>query len=65
MGETTASGVPAAETPATAAPDDDAPSPAGQADPGLRPGEAAGKLGDFSDLTYGNLVPDAEHFNAQ
>ena len=65
MGETTASGVPAAETPATAAPDDDAPSPAGQADPGLRPGEAAGKLGDFSDLTYGNLVPDAERFTAQ
>jgi hypothetical protein len=34
-------------------------------DPGLRPGEAAGKLGDFSDLTYGNLVPDAERFTAQ
>jgi hypothetical protein len=31
----------------------------------LRPGEAAGKLGDFSDLTYGNLVPDAEQFTAQ
>jgi hypothetical protein len=31
----------------------------------LRPGEAAGKLGDFSDLTYGNLVPDAERFTAQ
>ena len=27
--------------------------------PQSRPGEAAGKLGDFSDLTYGNLVPDA------
>ena len=24
-----------------------------------RPGEAAGTLGDFSDLTYGNLIPDA------
>ncbi len=24
-----------------------------------RPGEAAGALGDFSDLTYGNLLPDA------
>jgi hypothetical protein len=23
-----------------------------------RPGEAAGTLGDFSDLTYGNLIPD-------
>jgi hypothetical protein len=23
-----------------------------------RPGEAAGMLGDFSDLTYGNLIPD-------
>jgi hypothetical protein len=35
------------------------------ADSNLRPGEAAGKLGDFSDLTYGNLVPDAEQFTAQ
>jgi hypothetical protein len=24
-----------------------------------RPGEAAGTLGDFSDLTFGNLIPDA------
>ena len=39
--------------------------PGEAADPGLRPGEAAGKLGDFSDLTYGNLVPDAEQFTAQ
>ncbi|MGH3173971.1 MAG: hypothetical protein ACRDPF_08940, partial [Streptosporangiaceae bacterium] len=31
----------------------------------LRPGEAAAKLGDFSDLTYGNLVPDAQQFTAQ
>jgi hypothetical protein len=35
------------------------------ADPNLRPGEAAASLGDFSDLTYGNLVPDAEQFTAQ
>ncbi len=54
VGETTASGAPVAETPAAAA-------PAGN----LRPGEAAGKLGDFSDLTYGNLVPDAEQYTAQ
>ena len=39
--------------------------PGEAADPGLRPGEAAGSLGDFSDLTYGNLVPDAEQFTAQ
>jgi hypothetical protein len=39
--------------------------PGAAADPGLRPGETAGKLGDFSDLTYGNLVPDAEQFTAQ
>jgi hypothetical protein len=38
---------------------------AAPADAGLRPGEAAGNLGDFSDLTYGNLVPDAEQFTAQ
>jgi hypothetical protein len=31
----------------------------------LRPGEAAGSLGDFSDLTYGNLIPDGETYTAQ
>ena len=31
----------------------------------LRPGEATGKLGDFSDLTYGNLIPDAAHYTDQ
>ncbi len=30
-----------------------------------RPGEAAGALGDFSDLTYGNLLPDAAQYTAQ
>jgi hypothetical protein len=39
--------------------------PATAADGNLRPGEATGNLGDFSDLTYGNLVPDAEQFTAQ
>jgi hypothetical protein len=46
----------AAATPATAAT---------AADRNLRPGEAAGNLGDFSDLTFGNLVPDAEQYTAQ
>jgi hypothetical protein len=49
----------AAATPAAA------PGAAAPADPNLRPGEASASLGDFSDLTYGNLVPDAERFNAQ
>jgi hypothetical protein len=31
----------------------------------MRPGEAAGRLGDFSDLTYGDLIPDATQFAAQ
>ena len=31
----------------------------------MRPGEATGRLGDFSDLTYGNLIPDATQFAAQ
>jgi hypothetical protein len=46
----------AAATPAAAAGDRD-----------LRPGEgeAAGPLGDFSDLTYGNLIPDAAHYTEQ
>jgi hypothetical protein len=46
----------AAATPATAAT---------ASDRNLRPGEAAGNLGDFSDLTFGNLVPDAEQYTAQ
>jgi hypothetical protein len=61
-----------ADVPAARAPVDEAPAEsAGRhaaASPGdgeLRPGEATGALGDFSDLTYGNLVPDAEHFTAQ
>jgi hypothetical protein len=49
----------AAATPASAA------TPATAADGNLRPGEAAGNLGDFSDLTFGNLVPDAEQYTAQ
>jgi hypothetical protein len=31
----------------------------------LRPGEAAGTLGDFSDLTYGNLIPDTAVYTEQ
>jgi len=53
------SGRHAAATSATAA------TPATGADGNLRPGEAAGNLGDFSDLTFGNLVPDAEQYTAQ
>ena len=29
------------------------------------PGEAAGTLGDLSDLTYGNLIPDATQYTKQ
>jgi hypothetical protein len=64
-------GAPARDVPATAAEATGnsgrhaAASPATAADGNLRPGEAAGKLGDFSDLTYGNLVPDAEQYTAQ
>jgi len=70
-----ASGVPAGGSPAGGAPAGDVPAgdvPAGAvtgttgrhaAGPSVgtesRPGEAAGTLGDFSDLTYGNLIPDA------
>jgi hypothetical protein len=32
---------------------------------GLRPGESDSELGDFSDLTYGSLLPDAAEFKAQ
>jgi hypothetical protein len=39
--------------------------PATPADGELRPGEATGTLGDFSDLTYGNLIPDTAHYTEQ
>jgi hypothetical protein len=74
VGESPPSAAPVTETPADAAatPGEAAATPGNgelrpgeAADPGLRPGETAGKLGDFSDLTYGNLVPDAERFTAQ
>jgi hypothetical protein len=32
---------------------------------GLRPGESDSALGDFSDLTYGSLLPDAAEFKVQ
>ena len=39
--------------------------PAAPGDRDLRPGEAAGSLGDFSDLTFGDLIPDAAHYTEQ
>jgi len=59
-GAATIADVPAARTPVGKAPVGDVPASAE-----LRPGEAGGKLGDFSDLTYGNLVPDAAHYTEQ
>jgi hypothetical protein len=46
------------------------PAPAGRhaadaADAGLRPGEATDRLGDFSDIAFGNLLPDADQYTAQ
>jgi hypothetical protein len=38
---------------------------AGAADAGLRPGEATDRLGDFSDIAFGNLLPDADQYTAQ
>jgi hypothetical protein len=54
-GAATIADVPAARTPSAGTP----------AAGGMRPGEATAALGDFSDLTYGNLVPDAEQYAAQ
>jgi hypothetical protein len=38
---------------------------AATADAGLRPGEATDRLGDFGDIAFGNLLPDAAQFTAQ
>ena len=35
------------------------------ADAGLRPGEATDRLGDFGDIAFGNLLPDAAQYTAQ
>jgi hypothetical protein len=71
VGEAPAGGTSSSDVPAPAAEAAEstgrhaAATPATPADGELRPGETTGKLGDFSDLTYGNLVPDAEQFTAQ
>jgi hypothetical protein len=72
-GAATIADVPAARTPAGEAPAGTVPAgavpagavPATPADGELRPGEATGTLGDFSDLTYGNLIPDTAHYTEQ
>jgi hypothetical protein len=38
---------------------------ASAAEAGLRPGEATDRLGDFSDIAFGNLLPDADQYTAQ
>lgn len=38
---------------------------AAAADAGLRPGEATDRLGDFGDIAFGNLLPDAAQFTVQ
>jgi hypothetical protein len=38
---------------------------ANAADAGLRPGEATDRLGDFGDIAFGNLLPDAAEYSAQ
>ena len=34
-------------------------------DAGLRPGEATDRLGDFGDIAFGNLLPDAQQYSAR
>ncbi len=38
---------------------------AGAEDAGLRPGEATDRIGDFGDIAFGNLLPDAEQYTTQ
>ena len=38
---------------------------AGVTDAGLRPGEATDRIGDFGDIAFGNLLPDAEQYTTQ
>ena len=64
-GAATIADVPVARTPVGEVPVGEAEAPATPADGEPRSGEATGKLGDFSDLTYGNLIPDAAHYTEQ
>jgi hypothetical protein len=53
-----------------ARPDEVSAGPAGKhaadaADAGLRPGEATDRLGDFGDIAFGNLLPDAGRYTAR
>jgi hypothetical protein len=64
---TTAVGTTAADT--TAA-DTTGGSPAGKhaagaEEAGLRPGEATDRIGDFGDIAFGNLLPEAEQYTAR
>jgi hypothetical protein len=54
-----------AAAPADVAAADAAAADAAPADRELRPGEATVSLGDFSDLTYGNLIPDTAVYTEQ
>ena len=38
---------------------------AGAEEAGLRPGEATDRIGDFGDIAFGNLLPDAEQYTTQ
>jgi hypothetical protein len=38
---------------------------AAAADAGLRPGEATDRLGDFGDIAFGNLLPDADQYTSR
>ncbi len=70
-----ANGVPANGVPASDVPPGEATGTTGRhaagtsagasADTESRPGETAGMLGDFSDLTYGNLLPDVTAYAEQ
>jgi hypothetical protein len=53
---------PVAAAPVPAAPEVTGKHAGAPAEPELRPGEADAGLGDFSDLTYGSLLPDASEF---
>jgi hypothetical protein len=56
---------PGSAGPGDAGPGDAGPVKGAPADGALRPGQVTAALGDFSDLTYGNLIPDAAHYTEQ
>jgi hypothetical protein len=63
--DTYATAAPASPVPTSSYGGDTATGLAAAADAGLRPGEATDRLGDFGDIAFGDLLPNAEQYTSR